>query len=78
MRRRLALAAAAITTTIVLAFAIPLGLIIRSVANDRAISTAERAAQAISSVIGSGVPRPPSPAWWPASTSRGRPRRRWS
>ncbi len=55
MRRRLALAAAAITTTIVLAFAIPLGLIIRSVANDRAISTAERAAQAISSVIGSGV-----------------------
>ena len=42
MRRRLVLAAAAITTTIVLAFAIPLGLLIRSVANDRAL-TAGRA-----------------------------------
>ena len=55
MRRRLALAAAAITTTIVLAFAIPLGLIIRTVANDRAITTAERAAQAIAPVLATGV-----------------------
>jgi signal transduction histidine kinase len=55
VRRRLALAAAAITTTIVLAFAIPLGLIIRTVANDRAIATAERAAQAIAPVLATGV-----------------------
>jgi len=51
VRRRLVLAAAAITTTIVLAFAIPLGLMIRSVANDRALTAAERAAQALAPVL---------------------------
>ena len=45
MRRRLALAAAAITTTIVLAFAIPLALLIRTVANDRALATADETAR---------------------------------
>ncbi len=53
MRRRLVLGAAAITTTIVLAFAIPLGLLIRSVANDRALTTGERAAQALAPVLAS-------------------------
>lgn len=53
MRRRLVLAAAAITATIVLAFAIPLGLMIRSVANDRALTTGERAAQALAPVLAS-------------------------
>jgi signal transduction histidine kinase len=51
VRRRLVLAAAAITTTIVLAFAIPLGLLIRSVAHDRALTTAERSAQALAPVL---------------------------
>ena len=51
MRRRLVLAAAAITLTIVLAFAIPLGLMIRSVANDRALTTAERSAQALAPIL---------------------------
>ncbi len=51
MRRRLVLAAAAITLTIVLAFAIPLGLIIRSVAHDRALTTAERSAQALAPIL---------------------------
>jgi signal transduction histidine kinase len=58
VRRRLALAAAAITTTIVLAFAIPLGLIIRTVANDRALTTAERAAAAIAPAIATGMEAP--------------------
>ena len=53
MRRRLVLGAAAITTTIVLAFAIPLGLLVRTVANDRALTSAERSAQALSPVLAS-------------------------
>ena len=53
MRRRLVLGAAAITTTIVLAFAIPLGLLIQSVANDRALTTGERAAQVLAPVLAS-------------------------
>lgn len=58
MRRRLVLGAAAITTTIVLAFAIPLGLLIRSVANDRALTTGERAAQALAVVLASDTDLP--------------------
>jgi signal transduction histidine kinase len=58
VRRRLVLAAAAITTTIVLAFAIPLGLLIRSVANDRALSAGERAAQALAPVLASVTDEP--------------------
>ncbi|MGZ4695189.1 MAG: sensor histidine kinase [Acidimicrobiales bacterium] len=58
MRRQLVLGAAAITTTIVLAFAIPLGIMIRSVANDRALTTGERAAQALAPVLASDTDLP--------------------
>ena len=53
MRRRLVLSAAAITLTIVLSFAIPLGLLIRQVARDRAMTAAERSAQTLVPVLAS-------------------------
>ena len=42
MRRRLVLVALATTSLVVVAFAIPLGALVRTVARDRAIATAER------------------------------------
>ena len=51
MRRRLVLAAAALTTTIVVAFAIPLGLLIRTVAHDRAVVAADRSARTLLPVL---------------------------
>ncbi len=51
MRGRLVMGAAAITSTIILAFAIPLGLLIQRVAHDRAIVAAQRSAQALLPVL---------------------------
>ncbi len=42
MRRRIVLVVLATTTLVVVAFAVPLGALVRSVARDRAIATAER------------------------------------
>lgn len=51
MRRRLLLVVLATTTLVVVAFAIPLGALVRSVARDRAISAAERDAAALAPVL---------------------------
>jgi signal transduction histidine kinase len=53
MRRRLVLAATAITITVILSFAIPLGLLVRRVANDRALQAADRSARALVPVLAS-------------------------
>ncbi len=45
MRRRLALVSAAVTAMVVLAFVVPLAGLVRSLARDRVLVTAERAAQ---------------------------------
>ena len=42
MRRRLLLVVVATTSLVVVAFAVPLGALIRSVAHDRALATDER------------------------------------
>ena len=47
MRRQLALAAAAISSLIVLAFVIPLGLLVATLAEDRAVANGERQAQLV-------------------------------
>lgn len=47
MRRQLAIAAAAISSMIVLAFVVPLGMLVRTLAEDRALANAERRAQAV-------------------------------
>lgn len=51
MRRRLVVAALAVTSTVVLAFLVPLGLLVREVARDRALTAAERDAGAIVPVL---------------------------
>ncbi len=51
MRARLVMGAAAITLTIILAFVIPLGLLIQRVAHDRAVVAAQRSAQALLPVL---------------------------
>jgi signal transduction histidine kinase len=51
MRWRLVLAAAALTTTIVAAFAIPLGLLIRTAAHDRAVVATDRSARTLLPVL---------------------------
>jgi signal transduction histidine kinase len=53
LRRRLVIAAAAITLTVILCFAIPLGLLVRRVANDRALQAADRSARALVPVVAS-------------------------
>lgn len=47
MRRQLVLAAAAISSLIVLAFVVPLGLLVATLAEDRAVTTGERQAQLV-------------------------------
>ncbi len=49
MRRRLALVSLAVTAMLVVAFLVPLGLLVRSQAEDRALSRAQREAQAVAS-----------------------------
>lgn len=51
MRRRLLAVVLATTTLVVVAFAVPLGALVRSVARDRAISAAERDASALAPVL---------------------------
>lgn len=51
MRRQLTLAAAAISSMIVLAFVVPLGLLVRTLAEDRAVANAERRAQVLVPVL---------------------------
>jgi signal transduction histidine kinase len=53
VRRRLVLAASAITLTVILCFAIPLGLLVRRVANDRALQAADRSARTLVPVVAS-------------------------
>jgi len=51
MRRRLVLAAVAATTTIVLAFCIPLARLVRDIARDQAIAMAERDAERVTGAL---------------------------
>lgn len=51
MRRRLALVSLAVTLLVVLAFLVPLALLVRNQASDRALARAERDAQAIAAAI---------------------------
>ena len=51
MRRRLALVSTAVTVLVVVAFLVPVALLIRSSAADRALSLAERDAQAIAAAL---------------------------
>ncbi|HEY7484998.1 MAG TPA: HAMP domain-containing sensor histidine kinase [Streptosporangiaceae bacterium] len=51
MRRRLALLVAATTSLVLVAFLVPLALLVRSVAADRAVSDATLQAQSLSSVV---------------------------
>lgn len=51
MRKRLAIQAAALTTMIVLAFCIPLALVVRAVAEDRAMRSGELEARSLAAVL---------------------------
>ncbi len=51
MRRRIVLVVLATTSLVVVAFAIPLGALVRTVAEDRAVATAERDAAALAPVL---------------------------
>jgi hypothetical protein len=51
MRRRLLLVVVATTSLVVVAFAVPLGALVRSVARDRALSAAERDLGALAPVL---------------------------
>lgn len=51
MRRRLLLVVLAASTLVVVAFAVPLGLLVRTVAEDRALDAAERDAAALAPVL---------------------------
>lgn len=55
MRRRLLLVTLAVTTLLVAAFAIPLALLVRDVARDRAITDAERDTAALVPVLSAGA-----------------------
>ncbi|MDH3260190.1 MAG: HAMP domain-containing histidine kinase [Acidimicrobiia bacterium] len=56
MRRRLALVSAAVTAMVVLAFVIPLAGLVRSLARDRVLVTAEREAQTQAQALGVVLP----------------------
>jgi signal transduction histidine kinase len=58
VRRRLVLVALATTSLVVVAFAIPLGALVRNVARDRAIATAERDVAALAPIL--ALPDPTS------------------
>ncbi|HEX6419829.1 MAG TPA: ATP-binding protein [Acidimicrobiales bacterium] len=55
MRRRLVLVALATTSLVVVAFALPLGALVRSVARDRAVDAAERDAASLAPVLALGA-----------------------
>ena len=56
MRRRLALVSAAVTAMVVLAFVVPLAGLVRSLARDRVLVTAEREAQTQAQALGVVLP----------------------
>ncbi|HEX6468385.1 MAG TPA: HAMP domain-containing sensor histidine kinase, partial [Streptosporangiaceae bacterium] len=56
MRRRLALLVAATTSLVLVAFLVPLALLVRSVAADRAVSSATLQAQSLSSLVATADP----------------------
>lgn len=51
MRRRISLLVAATTSAVILAFLIPLGLLVRTLAEDRAIAGASQEAQAVATLV---------------------------
>ncbi|RNL85698.1 sensor histidine kinase [Halostreptopolyspora alba] len=51
MRRRLTILVAATVTLVLIAFSVPLALLLRSVASDRAVSSASQDAEALSAVV---------------------------
>lgn len=55
MRRRISLLVAATTSAVVLAFVIPLGLLVRTLADDRAVASASQEATSVAVVV-AGVP----------------------
>jgi signal transduction histidine kinase len=59
MRRQLTLAAAAIATLIVLAFLIPMALLVRAMANDRALAAADQTANQLVPVLSTVTDRMP-------------------
>lgn len=64
MRSRLRAVAVATTATVVLAFLVPLALLVRSVARDRALSAAEREAEALAPVLAVTSDPPSCPRPW--------------
>ncbi|GAB3285680.1 sensor histidine kinase [Parasphingorhabdus pacifica] len=56
MRRRIALLVVATTTLVLVAFLVPLAVLVRTVAFDRAVNTATTEAQALTSVVGTAEP----------------------
>lgn len=56
MRRRLALLVAATTSVVLLAFLIPLGLLVHTVAADRAVTGASEQAQGLVTIVATGTP----------------------
>ena len=72
MRRRLLLVVVATTSLVVVAFAVPLGALVRSVARDRALSAAERDVGALAPVLALSPEdlrsRTPSPGRAPGPT----------
>ena len=70
MRRRLLLVVLATTGLVVVAFAVPLGALVRSVARDRAVATAERDAASLAPVLALD-PSPESVSAALASTATG-------
>ena len=51
MRRRISFLVAATTSAVILAFLIPLGLLVRTLAEDRAIAGASQEAQAVATLV---------------------------
>src|SRR6478735_9571243 len=51
MRRQIAWLVVATTSAVVLAFVIPLGLLVRTLAEDRALASAQQEAQSISALV---------------------------
>ena len=51
MRRRISLLVAATTSAVILAFLIPLGMLVRTLAEDRAIAGASQEAQAVATLV---------------------------
>ena len=73
MRSRLLLVTAATTTMVALAFVVPLALLVRSVARDRALTAAAGDAQALAPVL--AVTTDPATVAAAAGTDGGRPGR---